>query len=108
MTELNAEKTKTLLHKLKANVYHNSGKANKYLANRLRARNANTKTARIVGDDGTQHQTPADISREFAKFYSKLYNLQLSGATYIASHTEIDDFLRQTNLPNCPLTKKHR
>ncbi|CAH2328674.1 Hypothetical predicted protein [Pelobates cultripes] len=105
LTELNAEKTKTLLFKLKANVYHNSGKASKHLANRLRAKYASTKIARITVADDNQYQTPADISWEFAKFYSELYNLKEAGNIHIAKHDEIDEYLRRTNLPQVSQVK---
>ncbi|CAH2293296.1 C3 and PZP-like alpha-2-macroglobulin domain-containing 8 [Pelobates cultripes] len=99
MQELNTEKTKRMLHKLRANVYHNSGKATKYLAARLRNKCSSSKIAHVVGGDGLKKVTPMDISQEFAHFYSKLYNLKEEGSTHNASLDDITQFLTQANLP---------
>ncbi|CAH2315794.1 Hypothetical predicted protein [Pelobates cultripes] len=95
-----------MLHKLKVNVYHNSGKASKYLANRLQAKYANSKISHIIGEDGTKNITPTAISQEFAEFYSKLYNLNTSGNVHLASKDEINSYLQKANLPQIDLTQE--
>ncbi|CAH2293560.1 Hypothetical predicted protein, partial [Pelobates cultripes] len=99
LKELNAEKTKRMLHKLRANVYHNSGKATKYLAARVRNKYSSAKIAHVMGGDGLKKITPTDISQEFAHFYSKLYNLKEEGSTHNARAEDIAHFLTQANLP---------
>ncbi|CAH2285320.1 Hypothetical predicted protein [Pelobates cultripes] len=99
LTEMHAAKTSYFLLKMKATHYHHSGKANKQLANRLREKLAAAKVAYIQGPDGTKIQNPLDITQEFAKYYSDLYNLGDKPEIPPIQDDNITEFLSHLNLP---------
>ncbi|CAH2315247.1 DUF1725 domain-containing, partial [Pelobates cultripes] len=79
LTELNAQKTQYFLHRLRATTYRHSGKASKYLANRLRTKQAANRIPHLIGHTGDKLMNPMDIVQECAHFYKQLYNLDSSG-----------------------------
>ncbi|CAH2324465.1 Hypothetical predicted protein, partial [Pelobates cultripes] len=99
LTELNAQKTQYFLHRLRANTYHHSGKASKYLANRLRTRQAANRIPYLIGHTGDKLMNPADIVQEFAHFYKQLYNLDSSGGAKAPGTHSIRRYLQDIELP---------
>ncbi|CAH2252111.1 reverse transcriptase, partial [Pelobates cultripes] len=93
LNNLNAQKNKYFLHRLKATTYHHSGKASKYLANRLRTKQAANRIPYIIGHTGDKLMNPMDIVQEFAHFYKQLYNLDSSGGATAPDTQAICNYL---------------
>ncbi|CAH2249490.1 Hypothetical predicted protein [Pelobates cultripes] len=88
-----------MLLKLKATTYHTAGKAAKTLANRLRAKLAQSRIPYMQGDQGNKSVGPQDISQESASFYSKLYYLRSDTLLICLDSKDIETFLNSAHLP---------
>ncbi|CAH2276704.1 Hypothetical predicted protein [Pelobates cultripes] len=99
LNELNAQKTQYFLHRLRATTYHHSGKATKYLANRLRTKQAANRIPHLIGHTGEKLMNPMDIVQEFAHFYKQLYNLNTSGGATAPDTQSIRSYLQGVELP---------
>ncbi|CAH2222757.1 endonuclease reverse transcriptase, partial [Pelobates cultripes] len=99
LTTLNAQKPTYFLHRLRSTTYHNSGKASKYLANRLRTKQAATRIPHLFDQSGNKIMNPIDIVQEFAQFYKQLYNLKESEGRETPEPKSVQNHLQGINLP---------
>ncbi|CAH2251913.1 Hypothetical predicted protein, partial [Pelobates cultripes] len=99
LNTLNAQKTQNYLHRLLATTYNNSGKASKYLANRLRTQQAAKRIPYLMVHTGDKLMIPMDIVQEFSHFYKQLYNLDSSGGATAPETQSIHSYLQDLELP---------
>ncbi|CAH2315897.1 Hypothetical predicted protein, partial [Pelobates cultripes] len=79
---MQAEKSNSLLHKLRATTYHTT-----------------LQIPYILDDDGNKHIDPQAISNAFAAFYSKLYNLHTDTTILHPQSLDATRYLADITLP---------
>ncbi|CAH2283948.1 zinc finger 721-like, partial [Pelobates cultripes] len=81
-------------------------RASKLVAQRLRERQQQTQIAHIIKKKGQKVHLPSDICREFAQYYSQLYNLTEDPNTPQPTEVGIRSYLNNIPLPTLSESQK--
>uniref|UniRef100_A0A8C5LSK8 Reverse transcriptase domain-containing protein n=1 Tax=Leptobrachium leishanense TaxID=445787 RepID=A0A8C5LSK8_9ANUR len=107
LTDLEADKYRIAMNRMRAKFYAFQNKPGRLLARRLKPSPPNVGISHLKTDGGIIYN-PMAMANEFASYYEKLYNLEVDDTNVHPTSDTIDAYLRNINLPKLSATQANK